>query len=163
MAGMREGAIIRKFSTEWEVVQALLSFPAKSKTKITFTPPEGKAFVFDYSSTGSLVTNANITYSVFWDGTQAASFASGGALSDKPFNPGEAPLKVAMNSLQIVIDNQTDSAELADFIFFGFEVVLPELEDLLKELNGTKDREIQEDILKELKKISVKLGVTKYG
>ena len=163
MAGMREGAIIRKFSTEWEIVQALLSFPANSKTKITFTPPEGKAFVFDYSTTGPLVTNSNIIYAVFWDGTQAASFASGGALSDKEFNPGEAPLKVARNSLEIVIDNQTSSSETADFIFFGFEVLLPELESLLKELNGTKDREIQEDILKELKKISGKLGVMKDG
>ena len=73
----------------------------------------------------------------------------------------ERTLKVAMNSLQIVIDNQTSSSETADFIFFGFEVILPELEDLLKELNGTKDREIQEDILKELKQISGKLGVIK--
>ena len=160
MPSLKESAIIRKFSTEWEIVQALLDISANTKLTITFTPPPGKAFVFDYSSTGPLTTDTSITYEVFWDGTRAADFTSGGALSDKVFSPGEAPLKIAKNELKVVVDNGTGSAQVIDFLFFGFDIVLSELPELLHDLSGDKDRKIQEDILQTLKNIETKLGVS---
>ena len=158
MPSLKEKAIVRRFSTEWEIVQAFLNVSANTKITIIFNPPPGKAFVFDYSTTGPLTADTSITYSVFWDGTRAADFTSSGALSDKVFSPGEAPLKIAKNELRVVIDNQSGNTETADFLFFGFDVVLLELPEILKDLSGEKDREIQQNILKTLENIEKKLG-----
>ncbi|MEK0337467.1 MAG: hypothetical protein QQN41_08555, partial [Nitrosopumilus sp.] len=65
MPSLKENAIVRRFSTEWEIVQALLDVSPGSKITIIFTPPADKAFVFDYSSTGPLVTDTSIIYQVF--------------------------------------------------------------------------------------------------
>ena len=157
MPSLAEKAVVRRFSTEWEIVQALLDVSAGSKITITFTPPTDKAFVFDYSSTGPLVTDTSVTYEVFWDGTRAARFTSGGALSDKVFGEGEAPLKIAKNQLVVIVDNQSALTVTVDFLFFGFEVTLVELDALIEDLSGAKDRKIQEKILKTLESIDRKM------
>jgi len=146
---LKELTLIRKYSNEWEIISLLVNVPPNTTSKITYNPPTNKFFVFIYSSVGPQIIDNNFNAKVYWDDTYAGGFVSTGALSDKVFGEGEAPLKIAKNKLSVVISNNTNVYHTVDALFSGFLVPQNLYEPLLYELDGTIDRKIQERIVEQ--------------
>jgi len=156
---LKEMGIIRKYSTEWAVITLVLTVPARTTVTVTYNPPQETNYVFDYSSVGPMtIVSSLVTGEVFWDGTRAATFINQGALEDKVFGQGEAPLKIAKNELKFVIRNRDTISHTVDSIFYGFIVNEGDEKKLIEEITGKTDITLLTDIKDLLTKIDRKLS-----
>ena len=156
MVNLRELAIVRKYTGEWEVTPLLIDIPPNTSITITYSPPKNRVYVYQYTVSGYMKCDENYTLNIYWDGVRAADYNIQGSLINKVFEHGEAPLKIVRHSLSMKINNFTDETQTFDFIVFGF--VIPEhyFEPFIEDVTGEKDRKLameQIHLLKEIKQV----------
>jgi len=154
MVNLGELAAVRKYTSEWEVISALFDVPANTTVEVAYNPPKNRYFVYQYSAQGPMKTDPNYDVCIKWDGTISATWYIQGALTDKVYGAGEAPLKVAKNELTIVVTNNSSETKTMDAILIGFNIPENMYQEFLDDLSGVTDRKIaleQVQLLKDIK------------
>ena len=152
IGNLREFAIARKYSTEWQIIQAFVDIPADTTATITWNPPSGKYFIFQYWISGEMKISEDFSYEVWWDGTRAGDYINQGAMID--VSGSEIPLKMVKHELRTVLKNSTSEVYTFDMMVVGFNIQKNLLDEFIEEITGRKDRRVMEEIRDELKEIS---------
>lgn len=147
---IRDSAIMKKYSTQVEFIQAQYSHPGSSTLEVTYSPPSNEVFVPIFGSSGAQIygwgkVTSYVDGTIFYDDMTSSQWVEnlmpiGGLWSIK-------------NIIKYTIENTDTVAHNVDFVLAGVLIPISRYDEFVKEISGEMDREIQKDILKSLHRV----------
>lgn len=150
VVNLKDNAIIKKYSTQIEFVQAQYTHPANSTLAVTYSPPAGMVFIPIFGSSGSQIFKYGKVTS-YIDGTIFYNEITSSIWMENIMPIGGMWIIREIISYSIV--NTDTNAHDIDFVLAGVLIPRNMEEAFVAEISGETDRKVNEEILKSLHRL----------